>query len=306
MSVTVIIPNYNNAPFLTQCLDSVRADDAVQSIIIYDNASQDGSVELIERMAEPKIVLIRGEANLGATRARHHAVQLSTTEYIQFLDGDDFLDPGTVQAGYAAARDFDLDFAIPDMMRVNLDGGGRREFIIRPTDILDGDAAFMMTLGGWKIHPMGVMRRKTYLKAARRFDFHGFSDDEILTCHLFLHASRVGGCAGAYNYRIVDKPVTSETLVGRLRTEIRMLALAVQSDIAGQEAFLRRLRNSMVRALVGLLRRTAFGPVDWHSLRSLHAEFARIDLPWRLADRPYQAAASIVSLSVKAGWRHDG
>lgn len=298
MAVTVIIPNYNNAQFLEQCIASVRADDAVTAIIIYDNASQDASVDIVRRLDEPKVILIEGDSNIGAAQARHHAVEHCTTDYIYFLDGDDFLDLGTVQAAYDAARRFNLDLAIPDMVRVDIDGTGRRRFVDRPDVILNGKAAFMMTIDGWKIHPMGVMRRALYIEASRQFDFHGFSDDEMLTRYMLLYASRVGGAEGAYNYRVIEKPATLAKHAGQLRTELRVLALAADLDSGSNEAVLRRLRNAAVRALAGLLRRTLMRSGDLDMVRSLHADLNRLPLPWKTPDLPYRVAATIVKLAV--------
>lgn len=299
MSVTVIIPNFNNERFLTQCLGSVRSDPAVSAIIIYDNASTDGSLALIESIADPKVSLIRGAENIGATQARHRAVTHAATKYLFFLDGDDFLAPGTVSAGYEAAEAGDLDLAVPEMVRVSAEGLDATPFIVPPTKVLDGPGAFMMTVGGWDIHPMGVLRLDTYLAGARSFSFHGYSDDELLTRHLLLAASRVGGCGGTYHYRSNPKPPSTRRSVSQLRTNIAVLAMAVGVASPAAEARLRRQRNDAARALAGLLRRSVTGAADLEEARALFAEFDKVRVRWAVRDAPYFLAARLSRLFLK-------
>jgi glycosyltransferase involved in cell wall biosynthesis len=290
MPVTVIIPNFNNEKFIRQSIISVCYDASVESIVVYDNNSSDESIGVIESIACSKVRIMRGTSNLGAARARHQVAMTCETDYIFFLDGDDFLSRGTVTAGYEAAIAQSLDLAIPEMVRTDIKGDFLSSFVPRPSHIINGREAFLMTVGGWKIHPMGVMRLRTYMEASKDFSFHGFSDDELLTRHLLLAADRIGGCDGTYNYRVVNKEVTDARTFGQITTDLRVLALASRLGFHEQEAQLRKQRNGFARALFGLWRRALVGRADMATVRSLLADFDRIDLPWRPADTAYHLA----------------
>ena len=51
--VSVIIPSFNHAPYLRECVDSVLAQDHPQlEVIVVDDGSSDGSVQILQRSEE--------------------------------------------------------------------------------------------------------------------------------------------------------------------------------------------------------------------------------------------------------------
>ena len=54
---TVVIPNYNGIKFLKNCLDSVTKSDVAASVIVVDNGSSDGSLEVAREYGEPVQVI---------------------------------------------------------------------------------------------------------------------------------------------------------------------------------------------------------------------------------------------------------
>jgi len=91
--VSVIIPNWNGAHLLPVCLDSIRQQTFRDyEIIIPENASTDGSIELIvEHYPEAK--LIRFSENLGFSRAVNEGIRQSRGQFIALLNNDTELDP---------------------------------------------------------------------------------------------------------------------------------------------------------------------------------------------------------------------
>lgn len=92
-TVSVIIPNYNNASFLRQCIDSVLNQTyPIHEIIIFDDCSTDDS-HIILKEYEKKhsnIKVIYSKVNCGVSKARHTAIELATSGYISTLDADDY------------------------------------------------------------------------------------------------------------------------------------------------------------------------------------------------------------------------
>ena len=86
--VSVIIPAYNHAPYIRQCVDSALAQTypAVE-VVVVDDGSTDGTYELLQTYGE-RITLIR-QANRGTQAARNTAIAASTGEYLALLDSDD-------------------------------------------------------------------------------------------------------------------------------------------------------------------------------------------------------------------------
>ena len=86
--VTVIIPNYNGKAYNEKCLDSLRRQSFKDfNIVVVDNASDDGSVELIEEHY-PEVKLIRLSENFGFSRAVNEGIRVSNTEFIILLNND--------------------------------------------------------------------------------------------------------------------------------------------------------------------------------------------------------------------------
>lgn len=86
--VTVIIPNYNGKAYNEKCLDSLRRQSFKDfNIVVVDNASDDGSVELIEEHY-PEVKLIRLSENFGFSRAVNEGIRVSDTEFIILLNND--------------------------------------------------------------------------------------------------------------------------------------------------------------------------------------------------------------------------
>ncbi len=92
-TLSVCIPNYNNAKYLPQCLDSVLSQDyPLAEIVVYDDCSTDGSRDLLGQYASkhPNIRLILPDENRGVSVARDVAIRSCTSEYVTTLDSDDF------------------------------------------------------------------------------------------------------------------------------------------------------------------------------------------------------------------------
>lgn len=89
--VSVIVPNYNYERYLGQCLNSIIQQDYPNiEIIVIDDGSTDGSVQLVERYA-PKVILVQ-QKNQGVSSARNTGLIKSRGEYLAFIDADDFWD----------------------------------------------------------------------------------------------------------------------------------------------------------------------------------------------------------------------
>ncbi|MDY2723200.1 MAG: glycosyltransferase family A protein, partial [Coriobacteriales bacterium] len=95
--VTTIITCYNKAPWIEQCISSVLSQSIVDSeVLVVDDASTDGSVEIIKRLEAEnggrlRAVFHRG--NKGISVTWREAVDAARGSYIARLDGDDWWIP---------------------------------------------------------------------------------------------------------------------------------------------------------------------------------------------------------------------
>jgi glycosyltransferase involved in cell wall biosynthesis len=93
--VSVIIPSYNSAAYLDQCLSSVIQQEEVNlEVIIVDDGSTDNTKCVLEKY-KGRINYIYQD-NQGPEVARNTALKQSTGAYIQFLDADDLLGKNSI------------------------------------------------------------------------------------------------------------------------------------------------------------------------------------------------------------------
>lgn len=92
-SITVIIPNYNNEKYIGECLQSILNQSLQPTeIIVVDDHSTDSSVAVIQKY-EKKYGIVHGiylKENGGVSRARNIGLESAKTQYVTYIDGDDY------------------------------------------------------------------------------------------------------------------------------------------------------------------------------------------------------------------------
>mgnify|MGYP000380341556 CR=1 FL=1 len=101
VDVSVIIVNYNVRVFLETCLRSLeRALSGLKSeIIVVDNASDDGSVEML-RQKFPTVKVIVNEKNIGFSAANNKGLKEASGKYLLLLNPDTIVQEDTVRTMY--------------------------------------------------------------------------------------------------------------------------------------------------------------------------------------------------------------
>jgi glycosyltransferase involved in cell wall biosynthesis len=110
IQLTVIIPNYNYANHLEQCLKSVFDSDFdtdKMEIIFVDDASTDDSLNVVERMKSKSrfpFCLIKNETNLGLILSRNRGIAYARGEFLFFLDSDNYIRKDCIKTHVAAMQ----------------------------------------------------------------------------------------------------------------------------------------------------------------------------------------------------------
>lgn len=92
--VSIITPCYNSSKFLKETIQSVLSQTFTDwEWLITDDFSTDDSVEVINEINDPRIILTIAEKNGGAGKARNLSLEKASGRFITFLDADDFWEP---------------------------------------------------------------------------------------------------------------------------------------------------------------------------------------------------------------------
>ena len=96
-NISVIILNFNTKAILLDCLESIKkyTKDIAYEIIVVDNASTDGSLDVLKKMKD--IILIESKENTGFARGNNLGIKVAKGEYILLLNSDILLEEDSIK-----------------------------------------------------------------------------------------------------------------------------------------------------------------------------------------------------------------
>ena len=139
LKVSVIVPVYNVAKFLRQCMDSLVGQTLREiEIICVDDGSADGSGAILDEYAakDPRVKVIH-QANAGAGPARNAGMAVATGEYLFFCDPDDWCARRMLAGMFRQARNVRADVLLAPTYRCD-SVTGRRTGVRRPQKRIRG------------------------------------------------------------------------------------------------------------------------------------------------------------------------
>ena len=114
LKVSVIIPCYNVATWITECLDSVIQQTLKEiEIICIDDGSTDETGAILESYAKrDKRVIVWSQQNSGVSVARNRGIEMAKAPYIMFVDPDDWIDKDCIRITYDEITRQNVDMVI--------------------------------------------------------------------------------------------------------------------------------------------------------------------------------------------------
>ena len=124
--VSVCIPTYRDAQFLSQSLGSIVSQTYLNlEILVGDDASPDNTAEVVNAFQDSRIRYLRNSVNLGQFENVNHLVRQSRGKYIAIYHSDDYYDPEIVRKEVAFLESypdvgavFALDRRVDDFGRI--------------------------------------------------------------------------------------------------------------------------------------------------------------------------------------------
>ncbi len=300
--VTFIIPAYNAAPYLRQCIDSVYRQPLAgygREVIVVDDGSTDGTDEVLSQCHAVYATLrTLRQDNRGPSAARNAAMDIATGKYLCFVDADDLLIADSGGSDTAAAWDTvvkALEDGSNDIISVDVlqrDGSGRqmpyRRYVPIYNKVYTPAALFMQGRNLFPCVWAYLFRRDFVEREGLRFSPSVYHEDDDFIIRAFaLGGSFVALPVCWYVRRLRQGSIT--TTVDRSMRQRRLRdVLKIMSGLdtffeqnAGLEAYARcKMDYLVVDLLLTMLRQRhpkAFRSEIVGALR----EMGRFPLRWR-------------------------
>ena len=210
LRVSVLIPAYNRADYLSLALETIfRQSYAPHEVIVVDDGSADHTADLM-RNDWPTVRYIRHEHNLGVSAARNRGVQEASGEVIAWLDADDLWEPTYLEtvmapllADPAVAGAYTGYYLIDSQGQIH---PPPRLRTAAPADL------YASLLTGNYLQTSAMVMRKTCFEQVGLFDDRfGISEDYDMWLRLAKQFTLVGIPQPLVHYRVLEDGTQSNT-----------------------------------------------------------------------------------------------
>lgn len=135
--ISIIVPVHNSEEYIVDCVNSLliqTIDDF--EIILVNDASTDRSAETmlsIQQKYPDKVIIVDLKKNVCQGGARNAGLEISSGEYVGFVDSDDYVDPLMFELLYSKAKESDYDIVECDYREIS--DKKRKNKIIHTSDV---------------------------------------------------------------------------------------------------------------------------------------------------------------------------
>jgi len=212
--VSIIIPVYNVAPYVTESIKSALNQDfrSIEYVIVND-CSTDNSIELINAEIEKNdrfkdITIINREKNGGLSTARNTGLENAHGEYVFFMDSDDEISSDCISLLYSRAKETSTDFVVSNF---NLIGAKSVHIhtIISNTESLPPIESYFKRL--WSVSACNKLYRLSFLNENNIRFVEGIQHEDYLwSFQIAKYAKSLSvNNKATYDYKIRSNSITT-------------------------------------------------------------------------------------------------
>ena len=192
MFVSIVIPVYNAAAFLSRCLESIISQwDKDTEVILVNDGSKDNSLAVCKEYAcRYSNIFVVDQKNQGVGAARNHGIEVAQGEYIMLMDADDFYNDNSLQKLFQIMRDHDdvdvfrFGSLYAHQYRPNMD--------VEATVAFEGSAYEHLIKGGLVAFCWSLVYRKSFLDNHKlSFSSYILGEDMLFTSQVLFCNPRV-------------------------------------------------------------------------------------------------------------------
>lgn len=129
--LTIVIPAYNVADYIEQCLNSLVKNRIEEiEVLVIDDGSKDDTYQIAKGYEDkyPEVIKAVHKENGGHGSTINKGLELATGKYFRVLDGDDWFDEEALEKLLGILNDSDSDLVLTDVIQVFPDNTNRQRF----------------------------------------------------------------------------------------------------------------------------------------------------------------------------------
>ena len=204
--VTVIVPVYNSEKYIGRCLDSILKQTYKDFVImVVNDGSKDNSQEIINKYKEnysDKIISIE-QHNKGVATTRNESIKRANSEYIMFIDNDDYIDEDYIETYVNIIEDGNYDIVLGGYRRPNENGK-----ILRKQELRDYEWSKLIIMAPWA----KIYRREYLIKNNITFLSNNIGEDNYFNLKAMFLTSNIKTISYiGYNWYFNTKSVSNTT-----------------------------------------------------------------------------------------------
>lgn len=210
--VSIIVPVYNVENYLNDCVDSILSQTFSEfECILVDDCSTDNSPKICDEysMKDRRIKVIHNIRNLGSSISRKVGLDNCDGEYIQYIDGDDWIEKDMLEKMWTKAVSSNFDMVVcdcfyeePDYRIYKRQGIDKMEKIEIIKDIV---VMKKLACAVWN----KMVKREVVLKI--QFPTQNYSEDRFISLQTIYYSQKIGYIEDAlYHYRYNINSITRD------------------------------------------------------------------------------------------------
>lgn len=227
--VSIVIPVYNSEKFVEKAIKSVLAQTYKNiELILINDGSTDESLKVIKKWEKkyPNIIKVFDQKNMGVGKTRNKGINVSTGDYITFVDADDYIDNDFVKS--LIDNSFDNDIVISGYRRIDKFGN-----VVFSQKLNDSDWAKFKQVTIWA----KLYKKKFLKKSLIKFNDLKIGEDIVFSMSIYVQTSKIKIVEYVgYNYVYNTESVTHDF---NLKKDNDILStIKILGDITSKKEFL--------------------------------------------------------------------
>ena len=261
VEISIIVPVYNAAAYLQNCIQSI-SNQTFKSIeiIVVNDGSTDNSVEIIKslQIKDARIKLLDGP-NKGVSYARNLGLKTAKGEYVGFVDADDWIEPNMFEKLHKLMQNENADLSICNILVHETNGDSKVRLRLK-NDLLEinqnGNDVFQMMMDfEFDYANWNKLYRKSIIEKYQICFRIGMLiwEDLLFNLEYVQHTNRVLVTDSVfYHYRVHTQSVMQQTSINKI-FQFNMLYVAFNEGCifsSWKSVFKIKIAKSLYNAII--------------------------------------------------------